>query len=136
MESTEGYKLVLSKHAREQLLKKTGTMGITRAEQAFETPDKVYPNKKYVGQFRVVGLGLCLIGRPTANGLFRVFTVYEDGVLTPPRPDQLGTPEGDAYAEIYRKAQKNGKAKRNNEYYPRAKKRQRASGDVRHTYIR
>lgn len=136
MESTKGYKLALSKHAREQLLKKTGPMGITRAEQAFETPDKVYPNKKYAGQFRVVGLGLCLIGRPTENGLFRVFTVYEDGVLTPPRPDQLGTPEGDAYAEIYRQAQKNGNASRKNEYYPRAKKRQQAKGDVRHTYIR
>lgn len=137
MESTEGYKLALSKHAREQLIKKTGTVGITRAEQAFEAPDKIYPNKKYQGQFRIVGKGLCLIGRPTANGLFRVFTVYEDGVMTPPRPDQLLTEEGRAYAELYRKAQQNnGKAARNNEYYPRAKKRRQASSDVRHTYIR
>ncbi|WMI33598.1 hypothetical protein SEA_KENREY_236 [Streptomyces phage Kenrey] len=136
MKSTEGYKLALSKHAREQLIKKTGELGITRAQQAFETPDKVYPNKKYKGQFRIVGKGLCLIGRPTANGLFRVFTVYEDGVMTPPREDQMDTEEGRAYAELYRKAQVTGKVARNNEYYPRAKKRWDAPSDIRHTYIR
>lgn len=133
MESTEGYKLAFSKHAQDQLEKKN--VGFQRAREAFESPDKVYPNKKYAGQFRVVGNGICLIGRPI-NGTFKVFTVYEDGVMTPPRPDQLLTEEGRAYAELYAKAQRAEKVNRNNEYYPRAKKRRQASRDVRHTYIR
>lgn len=133
MESTKGYKLAFSKHAYDQLIKKS--VGIERATEAFETPDKVYPNRKYEGQFRVVGNGICLIGRPM-GGTFKVFTVYEDGVLTPPRPDQLGTPDGDAYAELYKQAQKSGRVARQNEYYPRAKKRKSASSDVRHVYVR
>ncbi|AZU97271.1 hypothetical protein SEA_GILSON_226 [Streptomyces phage Gilson] len=133
MESTEGYKLAFTKHAEDQLEKKR--VGFLRAREAFENPDKVYPNKKYAGQFRVVGNGICLIGRPMGN-TFKVFTVYEDGVMTPPRPDQLETEEGRAYAELYEKAQRNkGRVARNNEYYPRAKKRAQAR-DVPHTYVR
>jgi hypothetical protein len=132
MESTEGFKLSFTEHAKKQLNAKA--LGMERAQQAFDAPEKVYPNKKYVGQFRVVGNGICLIGRPM-NGTFKVFTVYEDGVMTPPRADQLDTPEGKAYAELYERAQMNGKVSRNNEYYPRAKQR-RSQSDVRHTYVR
>lgn len=133
MESTEGYKLAFSKHAHDQLLKKN--VGVQRATEAFENPDKVYPNKKYEGQFRIVGNGICLIGRPMGR-TFKVFTVYEDGVMTPPRPDQLDTPEGQQYAKLYAKAQSTGRVARNNEYYPRAKKRKSAPSDIRHTYVR
>jgi hypothetical protein len=137
MESTEGFKLILSKHAFEQLKSKFGDIGIERAEGALSNPDKVYPNKKYEGQFRVVGLGLCLVGKPNYDTKsFHVFTVYEDGVMTPPREDQMNTYEGQKYAKLYRQAQTIGKVARNNEYYPRAKKRKSAPSDIRHTYIR
>jgi hypothetical protein len=132
MESTEGYKLEFTVHANEQL--KNKGIDLDRAQEAFDNPARIYPNKKYVGQFRVVGAGICLIGKP-GNGIFRVFTVYEDGVMTPPRPEQLLTEEGRRYAKIYERALLNGKATRQNEYYPRTKERKNA-GDMRHTYIR
>lgn len=132
MESTEGFKLAFTMHAQQQLDSKG--ISLELAESAFENPDKIYPNKKYVGQFRVTGNGICLIGKPM-NGTFKVFTVYEDGVMTPPRPDQLLTEEGRKYAELYEKAQRSNTVKRGNEYYPRFKGRAQ-SGDMRHNYIR
>lgn len=133
MESTQGYKLAFTQHAEDQL--KNKNVGHDRAREAFENPEKVYPNKKYVGQFRVVGNGICLIGRPM-NGTFRVFTVYEDGVMTPPRADQLNTPEGREYAKLYERAMRTGKVARKNEYYPRARNRKITSSDIRHTHVR
>lgn len=136
MESTEGMKLWLSRHAREQIITKFGDAGLERAEETFSNPDKIYPNKSYEGQFRVVGEGLCLIGKPTDDGkYFRVFTAYEDGVLTPPREDQLETEAGQRYAELYEAALKKGRVERTNEYYPRVKERKRGS-DIPHAYIR
>lgn len=39
----------------------------------------------------------------TQTRYFTVITIYQDQVLTPPRPDQLDTPEGKRYAERYLK---------------------------------
>jgi hypothetical protein len=133
MESTEGYKLAFTHHAQQQLDAK-GVESV-RAREAFENPEKIYPNKKYKGQFRVVGNGLCLVGQPMSDRTFRVFTVYEDGVMTPPRPDQLLTEEGRKYAALYEAAQKGKRVKRSNEYYPRVNKR-RAASDIPHMQVR
>ena len=131
MESTKGYKLVFSQHARNQL--STKNLDVARAEGAFENPENIYPNKKYEGQFRIVGNGLCLVGLPMGN-IFKVFTVYEDGVMTPPRPDQLLTEEGRKYALLYERAKAGGSVKRANEYYPRTKSRKRS--DISRTYTK
>lgn len=113
MESTEGFRLHATDHALKQILQKG--FAVEKIREVFENPSKKpYENKKYPGQFRVTGNGLCLVGKPKGN-TFTLITVYEDGVMTPPRPDQLDTPDGKAYAERYAK----GKA-RVNEYAPRA----------------
>jgi hypothetical protein len=41
------------------------------------------------------------ISRPDATRYFTVITIYQDEILTPPRDDQLNTPEGRRYAERY-----------------------------------
>ena len=130
MESTKGYTLRLTAHAGRQMEAK----GFSQedVEETFNNFDNIYPNRKFEGQFRIVGNGICLVGKPD-NGTFLVFTMYEDGVMTPPREDQLNTPEGKAYAERYRKAQAAGNVKRQNEYWPRVHQR---NGDMRHTLIR
>jgi len=119
MDSTEGLKLHATDHALNQILQKE--FSVETIQQTFANPEKVYPNGKYKGQFRVTGNGLCLVGKPKGN-TFTLITVYEDGVMTPPRPDQLDTPEGRAYATRYAKGQA-----RKNEYMPRviARKAQR-----------
>ncbi|QNN99298.1 hypothetical protein SEA_FAUST_226 [Streptomyces phage Faust] len=130
MENTEGLTLRLTKHARTQMEAK----GFKREniDKMFSKPDRVYPNRKFPGQFRVAGKGICLIGKPVGE-TFLVFTVYEDGVMTPPRKDQLDTPEGKAYAELYEKAKASGKVRRSNEYWPRVHERR---GDIGHTLIK
>jgi hypothetical protein len=122
MQSTEGFRLHATDHALKQILQKG--FAVEKIREVFENPVKLYKNGKYEGQYRVTGNGICLVGKPKGN-TFTLITVYEDGVMTPPRPDQLDTPEGKAYAERYAK----GKA-RNNEYAPRAiarRKTQRAA---------
>lgn len=130
MESTEGYSLRLTEHARKQIEAK----GFTESdvEFAFSNFEKLYPNKKFEGQWRVVGKGLCLVGKPQGK-MFTIFTIYEDGVMTPPRPDQLLTPEGKRYARLYNKAQRTGKARRQGEYWPRVHAR---TSDVGHSHIK
>ena len=130
MESTEGYSLRLTAHARQQIEAKG--FNEDSVNEMFSAPEKVYPNKKFVGQFRVTGNGICLIGKPTGKD-FLVFTVYEDGVMTPPRPDQLDTPEGKAYAALYSAAKRSGKGKRSGEYWPRVHQRK---SDVGHAHIK
>lgn len=129
MESTEGYTLKLTAHARKQMEAKG--FDAESVEYTFNTPEKIYPNKKFAGQFRVIGSGICLVGQPMKD-VFLVFTMYEDGVMTPPRPDQLDTPEGKAYAALYEKAVKSGRVMRDNEYWPRVHQRE---GDMRHKLI-
>lgn len=66
---------------------------------AWKNPAEVYPSgKRYPGQWRVTGNGICIVGKPEGD-TFVFITVYLDRVLTPPRPDQMDTPEGRRYAE-------------------------------------
>jgi hypothetical protein len=118
MQSTKGFRLHATDHALNQILQKG--FAVEKIRETFENPVKLYKNGKYEGQFRVTGNGLCLVGKPKGN-TFTLITVYEDGVLTPPRPDQLETPEGQAYARKYAE----GKA-RDNEYMPRVLARKAA----------
>ncbi len=112
MQTTEGFRLHATDHALRQILEKG--FEIEKIRETFQNPSKLYKNGKYAGQFRVTGNGLCLVGKPKGN-TFTLITVYEDGVMTPPRADQLDTPEGKAYAERYAKG-----TARVNEYAPRA----------------
>lgn len=96
-----GLKLSPTQHALKQILSK----GIDGADilSAFANPDRAYPSgAKHPGQTRVTGNGLCLVGK-IEGAVFTLITVYVDGVLTPPRADQLNTPEGRRYAERYNK---------------------------------
>lgn len=123
MKSTEGMSLRLTTHAKRQMEAKG--FSSEDVESVFNSPSRVYPNKKFEGQFRVAGKGICLIGKPEGN-MFLVLTAYEDGVMTPPRRDQLDTPEGKAYAKLYEEAKRrsNGKkVRRENEYWPRVHQR-------------
>lgn len=131
MESTEGYSLRLTRHASQQMEAKG--FDLETVEYTFGNPENIYPNKKFAGQFRVTGHGVCLIGKPM-GGEFLVFTIYEDGVMTPPRPDQLDTPEGRAYAERYEKALASKNVRRNGEYWPRVHERNKS--DMRHKLIK
>lgn len=100
METTEGYTLAPTDHALRTILAKgfTGDQVLT----AFASPEKITEVRKYPGQFRVCGNGVALVGSPDERTMmFTLVTVYADGVLTPPRPDQLDTPEGRRYAERY-----------------------------------
>lgn len=118
MQSTEGFRIHATDHALKQIITKGFSVDTIR--QTFESPEKKpYPNGKYKGQYRVTGNGLCLVGIPKGR-TFTLITVYEDGVMTPPRPDQLETEEGKAYAERYAQGQA-----RQNEYMPRVIARKR-----------
>lgn len=131
MESTENYTLKLTAHARKQMEAKGFTQESING--MFTAPENIYPNKKFEGQFRVVGNGICLVGQPMTDRTFLVFTMYEDGVMTPPRADQLDTPEGKAYAKRYEQARAKGNVRRQNEYWPRVHRR---NGEMRHTLIK
>ncbi|AVD99401.1 hypothetical protein SEA_BILLNYE_230 [Streptomyces phage BillNye] len=118
MDSTRGLRLHATDHALKQILQKG--FAVEKIRETFENPVKLYKNGKYEGQYRVTGNGICLVGKPKGN-TFTLITVYEDGVMTPPRPDQLETEEGRAYAERYAEG-----LARDNEYMPRAIARERA----------
>ena len=68
-----------------------------------KSPEKAYKagrNSKYAGQWRLTGNGVCIMAKMEGTVLV-LLTVVEDDVLTPPRPDQLLTPEGREYAARY-----------------------------------
>jgi hypothetical protein len=119
MQTTEGFRIHATDHALKQILEKG--FPVERIQETFQAPEKIYRNGKYEGQFRVTGNGLCLVGKPKGT-TFTLITVYEDGVLTPPRPDQLETPEGQEYARRYAEGQA-----RKNEYMPRVLSRRKAA---------
>lgn len=129
MESTEGMNLRLTAHAKTQMEAKGFSQELL--DMTFGSPENVYPNRKFAGQFRIVGNGVCIIGKPMGD-TFLAFTVYEDGVMTPPRADQLQTEEGQRYAKLYEKAVATGRVKRSNEYWPRVHKR----SEMGHTLIK
>ncbi len=67
----------------------------TFREPWYDTPVSRYPD-----QTRLIGNGLALVGR-VEDDQFILITVYLDGVITPPREDQLRTTEGKRFAERY-----------------------------------
>lgn len=75
----------------------------------WKAPERITEVRKHPGQFRIIGNGLCIIGEPLpAEGMFKFITLYADGILTPPRPDQMNTPEGRRYAERYARGEGRG----------------------------
>lgn len=66
-------------------------------------PKKCYqsgPNSKYPNQWRLTGNGICITA-DHRGGQLVLRTVFMDGAMTPPREDQLDTPEGREYARRY-----------------------------------
>lgn len=98
MESTKGLSLSTTRHSLKVVLSKG--FDPETIKRTFNNPREVYPSRNHPGQYRVTGNGLCLVGEPIGTS-FRLITVYEDKVLTPPRADQLLTEEGRRYAERY-----------------------------------
>jgi hypothetical protein len=95
---TQGYTLDLTPYAIRRAVSKG--FKAPQIKACFDDPVEAYPSKSHPGSFRVRGHGLCLCGYPEGT-VFKVVTMFEDGVITPPRPDQLSTPEGRAYAARY-----------------------------------
>ncbi len=92
---TSSLRLVVTKHANKVIHEKgfdPYDVWDTFVSPKFETPVSKYPD-----QTRLIGNGLALVGREEGDE-FVLITVYLDRVLTPPRPDQLTTPEGMRYA--------------------------------------
>jgi hypothetical protein len=94
-----GLRLAMTGHALRQAREKGFDMPTISA--AFSSPDRVYPNGRYPGQWRVTGNGICIVGEPVGDS-FEVKTMYLDGVVTKPRPDQLKTSEGAEYHRRYK----------------------------------
>ncbi len=95
---TSRMRLVTTRHAERTIAEKGFDMG--RVTKTFRNPDYVTNVAKYPDQIRLIGNGLALVGMDKGD-TFVLITVYLDGVITPPRPDQLNTPEGRRYAERY-----------------------------------
>lgn len=96
----KGLRLEPTNHALVTILAK----GFTPEQvlEAFDRPKKICAVSKHPDQWRIVGNGVALVGKPDyEEGCFVLITVYADAVLTPPRADQLDTPEGQRYAERY-----------------------------------
>lgn len=99
----------------EHALRKIRDLGIDPHDvlAVFDAPESTSQVRARPGQVRLIGRGIVLVGewapcsdcRPWSRcgGVFTLVTVYADRVLTPPRPDQLATPEGRRYAARYRK---------------------------------
>jgi hypothetical protein len=76
---------------------------------AWKDPERITDVRKYPGQYRVIGNGVAIIGEPDeTTGVFRFITIYLDGVLTPPRADQMNTPEGRRFADRYARGEGRG----------------------------
>lgn len=106
MNTTEGMRLTLTRHACKQAALKGFTPELIQS--VFDSPVEIYPSGSHPGQFRITGGGICLVGLPVDGSEFRAITLYADRVITPPREDQLNTPEGKRFAERYEKGQGRG----------------------------
>lgn len=102
MRSTRGVTLSLTKHAKKQAKEKG--FSVRNILDMWKEPDRIIPSRSYPGQYRVCGDGICLVGVPKGHSKvksFIVITLYADGELTPPRPDQMRTKAGRRYAIRY-----------------------------------
>ena len=87
---TSGDRIKVTDHIKRQMAAK----GIT-AEQvlgALRHPYKVTPVTRYPGQRRYCGQGVAVVVEPEDHNHFILITVYEDGILTPLRADQMNDP--------------------------------------------
>ena len=96
--NTKGKRLDPTQHFLKQVL--TKGFDPEMIKKTFENPTEVYASRSHPGQHRITGNGLCLVGEFIGN-TFRAVTIYADRVLTAPRADQMGTPEGRRYAQRY-----------------------------------
>ena len=80
-------RLVVTPHFKKQMLAK-GFTG-EQVSAALRTPEKVTCVSKYPGQRRYCGSGVAVIVEPQSAGVYRLITLYLDGVVTPLRADQL-----------------------------------------------
>src|SRR6478736_1648409 len=96
--NTRDLTLTVTDHALRTILTKGFDPVAVRA--VFSHPTRVTEVRAHPGQIRLIGKGLALVGKIDGRR-FTLVTVYADGVLTPPRPDQMKTPEGRRYAERY-----------------------------------
>jgi hypothetical protein len=78
-------KVIFSDHFKRQFRAKGFTTAQVR--EAIEHPYKVTDVRRYPGQKRRCGGGVAIV----MDGM-RAITIYEDGVVTPLRPDQLNDP--------------------------------------------
>lgn len=97
-DTAKGTRLIVSQHARRTIIAKGFDPRDVVAVHA--APSRVTEVRAHPGQIRLIGRGLALVGKIEA-GRFTLITVYADGVLTPPRADQMNTVEGRRYAERY-----------------------------------
>lgn len=77
--------VVFSGHFKKQF--KAKGFQTSQVRNAIENPYKVTDVRRYPGQKRYCGDGVAVV----MNGNTAV-TIYEDGVVTPLRPDQLSDP--------------------------------------------
>lgn len=90
----------VSQHCRETIVRKG--FDAEKVRRAVENPERVTEVRKHPGQVRAIGEGLAVVLAPYAGGReWTAVTVYADGVLTAPRPDQMNTEEGRRYAARY-----------------------------------
>lgn len=95
----KGRKLALGSHAVDQAVLKGIDPQVIK--DTYAHPEEVYPNRRYPGQVRVTGNGICLVCEERGGKMF-VRTMYLDRVVTPPRADQLKDAAGKEFAAAYR----------------------------------
>jgi len=98
MDTAKGTTLRVTTHALRQIQAKGFDPAAVKAVHA--APTRVTEVRAHPGQIRLIGRGMALVGRVEGR-IFHLITIYADGVLTPPRADQLDTAEGRRYAERY-----------------------------------
>lgn len=80
------------------------------AEEIFEAmtkPERITDVTKYPGQKRFIAGRLAVVCEPSGEDHWIIRTMYLDGVLTPPRPDQTDA-AGRRYARRYAAGQGRG----------------------------
>lgn len=96
----EGKNVRLTQHVRNQIIAKG--FDPEHVRQAIVSPDQTTDVLKHPGQIRNIAHGVAVVLAPNMRGTeWTAVTVYADGVLTPPRPDQMLTAEGRRYAARY-----------------------------------
>lgn len=99
-----GKRLSMNSHSIKQSMDKGFDPETIR--ETFNNPERVYPNgRKYPGQVRITGNGICIVAAPNTrnSGSLTIVTVYLDDVTTPPREDQKNDADGRQYHERYAK---------------------------------